>query len=273
MASPILKPSHALQVVRLAFIEKERCEFELHAPCVVLWESATSECCIGGQGRAKRFVPTSGAMDLLAPGGYTLENEYGARIKWVLVVTPQEESGAWEGDLNILAKVSARLQFRDRPLQRMICALRDHMKHGERNGAIYSELLSITIVESLTLAGGAQRTKLCDASLPTRIRLRLRELIDARMESPPSIEEMASFSGLSMTRFLKAFRVSFGDTPHQYLLSRRIEEAKRSLRDDSSSLSQIAVSLGFADHAHFTTQFRERTGITPREWRERKYAA
>lgn len=84
-----------------------------------------------------------------------------------------------------------------------------------------------------------------------------------------SIDKLAAISHLSPYHFSRLFKQSTGLTPHQYVLQRRIEEAKRLLRDTRLDLAEIAQRLGFRDQSHFTERFRKITGATPKRWRDK----
>ena len=75
--------------------------------------------------------------------------------------------------------------------------------------------------------------------------------------------DLAIDCGVSVSHFSRAFRQSTGLSPHQWLLKRRVDQAKSLLRDRTLSLSDVALSCGFGDQSHFTRVFTKLTGITP----------
>lgn len=99
------------------------------------------------------------------------------------------------------------------------------------------------------------------------VRRRVAELIEARLDEALTLERLAGEAGLSTFHFAKMFRVSFGMPPHRYLAERRVERAKRHLRDGRLALQQVALACGYASQSHFTRAFRAATGATPGEWR------
>lgn len=98
-----------------------------------------------------------------------------------------------------------------------------------------------------------------------------RDLIESEFERTIHLAELASLCGLSQSQLLRSFKSQFGTSPHQFLLARRIREAKnRLLADEDEPLSQMSAELGFADQSHFTRHFSRATGVTPNQFRSRK---
>jgi transcriptional regulator GlxA family with amidase domain len=96
---------------------------------------------------------------------------------------------------------------------------------------------------------------------------RAEEMLAANLQGDVSLAELASDCELSASHFARAFRQSTGLSPHQRLLQRRVDEARRLLRDRRLSLSEIALACGFGDQSHFTRVFARLTGISPGVWR------
>jgi AraC-like DNA-binding protein len=96
---------------------------------------------------------------------------------------------------------------------------------------------------------------------------RAKEILSSRLDGDLSPSAIASELGLSASHFSRAFRRSTGTTPHQWLLSRRVDEAKQLLVDRRRSLGEIAVACGFADQSHFTRVFSRLAGTSPGAWR------
>lgn len=91
--------------------------------------------------------------------------------------------------------------------------------------------------------------------------------IDDHIGSTIPIAALSEIARLSVGHFCRAFKISTGDTPHTYILRRRIERAKTRMLTTSHSLSQIACECGMADQAHLTRLFRKFVGETPLHWR------
>jgi AraC family transcriptional regulator len=79
--------------------------------------------------------------------------------------------------------------------------------------------------------------------------------------------ELATLVRLSSFHFCRAFRQSFGDSPHRYIVRRRVERAQGLMLTTTVSLAHIAVSCGIADQAYLNKLFRRLVGETPGSWR------
>ncbi|OKO76030.1 AraC family transcriptional regulator [Bradyrhizobium sp. AS23.2] len=93
------------------------------------------------------------------------------------------------------------------------------------------------------------------------------ETLAANLRGDVSLFDLARDCGVSASRFARLFRQSTGVAPHQWLLQRLVEEAKRLLSDRRFSLAEIALTSGFGDQSHFTRIFTRLIGITPGAWR------
>jgi AraC family transcriptional regulator len=97
--------------------------------------------------------------------------------------------------------------------------------------------------------------------------IRAKEMISASLDGNLPLAALAAECGLSMRQFLKAFKLSVGVTPHQFLMARRIELAQMLLRDPALTIPAVASSCGFSDQSHLTRVFSARTGVSPAAWR------
>lgn len=91
--------------------------------------------------------------------------------------------------------------------------------------------------------------------------------IDDRLDAPILTENLAEVASLSVSHFSRAFKESFGETPHAHIVRMRIKRAQQMMLTTSEPLSQIAVACGLADQAHLSKLFRREIGQTPSAWR------
>jgi AraC family transcriptional regulator len=99
--------------------------------------------------------------------------------------------------------------------------------------------------------------------LSPSIKRRTLEMIDARLSGKLTVEMLAQEVGLSPAHYARAFKQTIGRAPHQYLLSLRLERARRLMEAPGAGLGDIAHLTGFADQAHFGRLFKREYGVTP----------
>ena len=102
---------------------------------------------------------------------------------------------------------------------------------------------------------------------PARHLLRAKDLADARYSGRVEVRDMARAAGLSKAHFSREFRRAFGESPHQYLMTRRLERAATLLRMTDWTVGEICVSVGLSSLGSFTTSFKATYGMTPTSYR------
>jgi AraC-like DNA-binding protein len=102
---------------------------------------------------------------------------------------------------------------------------------------------------------------------PARHLLRARDLADARYAEPLGVDEMAAAAGLSRAHFSREFKRAFGESPHAYLLTRRLERAAALLRNTDRSVADVCLSVGLRGIGSFTTSFHRAYGLSPTAYR------
>src|SRR5512133_1433084 len=101
----------------------------------------------------------------------------------------------------------------------------------------------------------------------SRYLLRAKDLADARYADPLSVRDLAQAARLSPAHFSREFRRAFGESPHQYLLTRRLERAASLLRVTDRSVADICFSVGLQSVGSFTTSFTKAFGVSPTVYR------
>jgi AraC-like DNA-binding protein len=102
---------------------------------------------------------------------------------------------------------------------------------------------------------------------PARHLLRAKDLADARYFEPLGVDDLARAAGLSRAHFSREFRAAFGESPHTYLLTRRMERAAALLRNTDHSVTHICFSVGLKSVGSFTSSFKRTYGVTPTAYR------
>jgi AraC-like DNA-binding protein len=97
--------------------------------------------------------------------------------------------------------------------------------------------------------------------------LRAKDLIEARYRDSLDVRTLAQAARLSPAHFSREFRRAFGEAPHQYLLTRRLERAAALLRSTDHSVADICFNVGLSSVGSFTTSFGRTYGMTPTAYR------
>lgn len=154
----------------------------------------------------------------------------------------------------------------------LVQLLWDEAREGGPRGKLYADGLSLALLGLLIEEHGASAR--VDTRSPTRLApaqsARIRDYIDQHLAADLSVEQLAALLGLSAAHFSRAFKATFGASPHAYVTERRLGVACRLLQEDkSTSIADIAAGLGFSSQSHFTDAFRRKLGVTPGRWRAR----
>ena len=97
--------------------------------------------------------------------------------------------------------------------------------------------------------------------------LSAKDLVDARYMDPIGVDDMAKAAGLSRAHFSREFRRTFGESPHSYLLTRRLERAAARLRMTDWPVADVCWSVGLQSLGSFTTSFTRTYGMSPTAYR------
>jgi AraC-like DNA-binding protein len=102
---------------------------------------------------------------------------------------------------------------------------------------------------------------------PARHLLRAKDLADAHYDDQLGVDDLARAAGLSRAHFSREFRRAFGESPHAYLLTRRLERAASMLRTTDRSVAEICFSVGLVSVGSFTSSFTRTYGMSPTAYR------
>src|SRR6266566_9235788 len=97
--------------------------------------------------------------------------------------------------------------------------------------------------------------------------LRAKDLADARYFEPLGVGDLARAAGFSRAHFSREFRRTFGESPHSYLLTRRLERAASLLRNTDHSVTRVCVDVGLQSVGSFTSSFGRAYGLSPTAYR------
>ena len=128
-----------------------------------------------------------------------------------------------------------------------------------------ANVLAVYLIRHIVAHGRAVHGR--DGILP-RGRLRaVLDYIEEHLDAAPTLAEIAAVAGLNPYHFARQFKAATGLPPHQYVITRRVEQAKHLLRAGTDlSLAEVASRAGFYDQSQFARHFKRLVGVTPRQF-------
>lgn len=96
---------------------------------------------------------------------------------------------------------------------------------------------------------------------------RVRDYVEAHLDTPITVADLAAVAGLSPIHFARAFRAALNMPPHRYVMDARIQRARRLLDRGQQSIAEIAFATGFSHQEHLTRVFKQHMGVTPGAYR------
>lgn len=169
------------------------------------------------------------------------------------------------------AVVVPRFAIVDPFLEQMALATATALREGREDGLYIDSLAQMMAVHlASTHCSRVPPNSIPQAtnSLPSWKMRRLIDFIEANLDSDLSLEKMAAEVGISPLYLPRAFKSAFGQSPHQYVLARRIERAKDLLRNTNDPVVEIALACGFSSQSHLANWFVRVVGATPAVYRK-----
>jgi len=120
-------------------------------------------------------------------------------------------------------------------------------------------------IERCSGANGATRGGLAAWQI-----LRVRSYIDRNLHRTIHIRDLSAVARRSPAHFSRKFKLAVGESPHAFVVSRRLERACHLMITSTASLSEVALSVGFSDQAHLCRLFRQAFGQSPANWRRER---
>lgn len=140
--------------------------------------------------------------------------------------------------------------------------IRSHLTIDKLSRHYLESLCSVLLIEMCRSIAVLQHERRRSPLGANKIGMLLK-YIDANLESGLAVDQLADLVGASSDQLSRAFKRSVGDTPHNYVLQRRTDAARQLLREDATTLAQIAFATGFSSQSHMTTAFKKVLGVTP----------
>lgn len=189
----------------------------------------------------------------------------------VITIDPEELKRFTHHELGVLLSREQLLdlpQFEDADLTRAGCLLLDELRDGRPGSEVMYESLARVFLVKLVRRYGQE---LSDEHAFTRRFTaghykRVLDYVAEHYAGPIAVEDLAEVAELSASHFSRLFKETIGDSPHQFVLNYRVEQAQRMLADPTRPLIDVALACGFSDQPHFSRTFKRVTGRTPRAY-------
>ncbi|HLI86491.1 MAG TPA: AraC family transcriptional regulator [Bryobacteraceae bacterium] len=168
------------------------------------------------------------------------------------------------------AAIVPRFAITDPLLEQLAIAIAASLREGTAEDGLYIDTLAQMIAAHLARHHSA-RSKPPRARPPQQIAgwrmRRLIEYIEENLGADLSLERMAAEVGISPLYLARAFKTAVGQSPHRYVLERRIERAKEMLRGTDTPIVEVALAAGFSSQSHLSNWFLRQVGVTPGAYR------
>lgn len=168
------------------------------------------------------------------------------------------------------AEIMPRFAFQDPLLEQLALAIVAKLQDGCVEDGLYidaiGQMIAIHLARYHSTYSGSARTPKAMEIPSWRIR-RLVEFIEEHLGGDLSLETISAEVGISPLYLPRTFKAAVGQSPHQYVLERRIERAKNLLRNTDLPVMSIALSAGFSSQGHLSNWFMRRVGVTPSAYR------
>ena len=242
----------------------ELCE---NSDFVVAYHSAGSRrvraACNGAWSRTRS---TPGLISVIPPGR-RIEYRIDGGVSFSTIHIPGKSI---EYTLNSLSldETGFRFAFEDHfasvCMDKLLQEAHDHCLNSQPLVNAVSRALLLHLTRNLWKSAPAVQVKKSDETLLLEA---VGAYVDARLDRPLRLDDLARHAGLSRSHFTRRFHAAAGVPPHRFLLLRRIDRAKELLLHTGSELVEIAHEVGFQNQSHFTQVFRAVTGLTPGKFR------
>jgi AraC family transcriptional regulator len=156
-------------------------------------------------------------------------------------------------------------------LEQLAIAVLNALREGGADDRVYVETLAHVIAVHLARTHSARSAARSAAPADGLSRARIRRLLDyieQHLGEDLSLEAMAAEVELSPLYLVRAFRAAVGQSPHQYVVSRRVEHARRLLSGTATPIADIALAAGFSSQSHLSNWFRRIVGVSPAAYRK-----
>lgn len=230
------------------------------------------ECEIWGEGRhikkADVYAGTTYLYDLKTDPRYVIDKPFHS-IHFYVPHSALDGLADQSGTRRIDVLDCSPVGHDDAIVRHIGATLREGLRRPAEANQLFIDHMMLALTAHVARAYGGFRHKAetSPGALPPWQLARACDKLEADIGGKLPLQAIAAELGLSVSHFSRAFRASTGLPPYRWLLHHRVRTAKRLMSVRGLSLSEVAISAGFANQSHFTRVFSEIAGISPGAWR------
>ena len=171
------------------------------------------------------------------------------------------------------AELVPRFAVLDPMLEQIAIALTTALRDGTSEDGLYIDTLAQMMAVHLARAHSSRSRPVRMPAVQTMPGWRMRRVIDyieEHLDGDLSLEAMAAEVEISAIYLARAFKAAIGQSPHRYVLSRRVERAKELLRNTEMPVVDVALSAGFSSQSHLSYWFQRYVGVSPAAYRQHR---
>lgn len=242
-----------------------------------IWKNGSSSAQVRSRGMGHHYARHERVLDFMAKDeeAFITHDSPETAGECLLVAVPPEIRESLDWPTGQRPWFQSRFDFIDPFIYESARVLERECRSGAPGGRLLVESISTALVAYLVAAHAANPNAkpVAGASrggpgrLSTGLQARLVRYVDEHLAENIGLNEMAQQIGKSPAQFMRLFTRTFAESPHRFVLNRRIEKAKWLLRTDRHSVADISADCGFSSPSHFASAFRTRTGTTPGQFR------
>lgn len=152
-------------------------------------------------------------------------------------------------------------------IQHDLAALRDELLTGGPGGRLCAETLAnLLVVHLIRHAGSGPAVRGLTGVLAGTTLRAVTDYVHDHLERNIGLADLAAVAHLSAYHFARLFKQTTGRTPHQFVIEKRVERARRLITEGRLTLAQVAAACGFTDQSGFTKHFKRLVGVTPKRF-------
>lgn len=169
-------------------------------------------------------------------------------------------------DLTDAFRPLAQQTWEDDFVQALMMRLWEGAQGGHATDRLLVDGGLVTLVSHLAQRADSALRPVKYVALPQWRLKRVIDFVDAHLHEEIDLVALAHTAGLSVRHFARTFREQMGETPHRWVMDRRMARAMALIKRNDMPLPDVAESCGFSGQSHFTKVFKQLTGTTPRRW-------